>query len=291
MKYNLLIVHPFTPYEPGRFLEDALHNSGYRYTLYDHGVDFGLVNQQLYDAVLFIESPWKTPDPVVNIQKVRIPKLYWSVHGESRINFNVAKAHEYRADCVLLANSFHLTPHYGGIPCYPLPMAVDLKYFGFNRPLHERKYDISFIGSFKPPIYYGERNRLLDLIRNNFPGLRLYFKDGHYLEQMGQIYGNSKIVFNWNYMNILTVRPFEAMAGGAMLLTNHAHGIEMLGNNRVQYVIYRNDQDLINKINFYFARPDKLHKVATSGYQTVTSAHTYIHRVRELQRILNQFVK
>lgn len=291
MKYNLLLVHPFTPYEPGRFLEDALHNSGFQFTLFDHGIDFNLVNQTLYDAVLFIESPWKMPDPVLNIKKVKIPKFYWSVHGESRINFNVAKAREYRVDCVLLANSYHLTPQYGGTPCYPLPMAADLKYFGKNRPLHQRKYDISFIGSFKPPIYYGERNRLLELIQSNFPNLKLYFKDGLYLEQMGEVYGNSKMVFNWNYMNILTVRPFEGMASGALTLTNYAHGIEILGKNRLHYVIYRNDQDLINKINFYISNPEKLMKVATHGYQMIVSGHTYIHRVQEFHRILKMYVK
>jgi hypothetical protein len=291
MKRNLLIVHPFTPYEPGRFLEDALKAIGYRFTLYDHGVDFSRVNQGLYDAVLFIESPWRLPDPVSNIQLLKIPRFYWVVHGESRLTFNVQKAREYRANCVLLANSFHLTPNYGGTPCYPLPMGADLRFFTNNRPVIRRHYDVSFIGSFGPATFYGERNRLLQLIKASFPGKKIYYNDHIYLEQMGQIYGNSKIVFNWNYMNVLTVRPFEAMAGHALLLTNPANGLEMLGQNRVDYVIYRNDQDLINKIQFYLTNLDKLIKVTTNGYRKIITGHTYTHRARQFEEILKKYVR
>ena len=291
MKRNILIVHPFTPYEPGRFFEDALREIGFQFTLCDHGADFNTINQNLYDAVLFIESPWRLPDPVLNVQRVTIPKFYWVVHGESRLDFNIQKAREYQINYMLLANSYHLAPRYGGMLCYPLPMAVDLRYFApYNRPLVNRQYDISFIGSFAPATFYAERNRLLKLIQNSFPHLRLKFSQGLYLDQLGDVYGNSKIVFNWNYMNILTVRPFEAMAGGAVLLTNPANGIEYLGQNRLHYVMYRNDPDIINKINFYLANPSKSLKVMTNGYQMIASGHTYIHRAREFERILSTYV-
>ncbi|TCL60284.1 glycosyl transferase family 1 [Hydrogenispora ethanolica] len=292
MKRNILIVHPFTPYEPGRFFEDALRAIGFQYTLCDHGVDFNFINQNLYDAVLFIESPWKAPNPVLNIQKVRIPKFYWIVHGESRLDFNIQKSREYQINVMLLSNSYHLAPRYGGILCYPLPMAVDLRYFApYHRPLIKRSFDISFVGSFGPATFYAERNRLLKLIQTHFPNLRLKFSQGLYLDQLGSVYGNSKIVFNWNYMNIMTARPFEAMAGGALLLTNYANGIEYLGQNRLHYVIYRNDQDIINKINFYLTNPSKLLKVCTHGYQMIQSGHTYIHRAREFERILSKHVR
>ena len=290
MKKSLLVVHPYTDYEPGRFLEDGLRKIGFKLSLFTHGVDFNLVNQNMYDAVLFIESPWRLPDPVLNIHKVRIPRLYWVVHGESRIDFNVHKAREYRANYVLLANSTHLANRYGA-PCYPLPMAVNPVYFPGKLPLAYRPYDISFIGNVEPKVFYGERNALLEIIKHNFPQRNLYFKTGLYLERMGQIYGNSKIVFNWNYMNILTARPFEGMAAGALMLTNHAKGIEILGPNRWDYVVYRSPEDLIDKINFYLANLPKAQKVASNGYKRVLTQHTYEHRAQELELILKQFIK
>lgn len=286
LKKRLIIIHPYTFFDPGRFLEDALRKIGFEIALYDKTIDFGVINQGLFDAVLYIESPYRPQVQVSNPQKIRLPRFFWILHGESRLELNIRFIKEHRIDCVLLATSAHLAKSYQA-PFQLLPMAVEPALFPNRLPLSGRFFDISFVGASNH--LYRERDRLLELIKKTYPNLRLNFTSGVYLREMGEIYANSKIVFNWNYGNVLTMRLFEGMAAGAVMLTNQAHGIEMLGTNRRHYVIYRNPPDLIHKIDFYLANLSLSQLVASRGYQKVLGEHTYLHRARQLEGILQRY--
>lgn len=285
MKKSLLIIHPYVEFDPGRFLEDALRSIGFKIDLYTEYIDFNTINQNLYDVVLFIESPYRPAVKILNINRVKIPRLYWILHGESRLVYNLNFTRVNKIDYLLFATSLHLAKQYH-LPYQLFPMAVDPTNIPNRLPLAERKYDISFVGSFIK--IYQERNDLLNLIQQSFPQQRLRFETGVFLRKMGEIYADSRIVFNWNYGNVLTMRLFEGMAAGSLMLTNYAHNIELLGQNGRHYVIYDDPRDLINKIAFYLSNLGLTQEIAKNGYQKVMTEHTYIHRARLLERIILQ---
>ena len=285
VKKSLIVVHPYVNYDPGRFLEDALRSIGFRIDLFDRAVDFNLVRQGLYDAVLFIESPYRQAVRVMNVNRVKIPRLYWVLHGESRLAYNLKFTQLYRIDYLLLATSLHLAKQYR-LPYQLFPMAVEPGNIPNRLPLAERSKDISFVGSFSK--IYQERNDLLNLIQKTFPQRKICFKTDTYLKEMGEIYADSKIVFNWNYGNVLTMRLFEGMAAGSLMLTNYAHNIELLGQDGRHYVMYNGNDDLINKIDHYLTHLEQTQAIARAGYQKVLAEHTYLHRARLLERIIRQ---
>lgn len=289
MNQKLVIVHPFTPYSPGHFLQEALQEIGFEVSLFDQAVDFGEIDLCSYDGVLFIENAFKADlVQVSNIDKVKIPKLFWVFHGQTRFDMNYECCKMYQIDSLLLGNGFHLATKYG-TPLRFLPLAVAPRYFKNNLRLKKRMYDISFIGSYAPEELYHERNMLLEIIHRSCPRLKIHFSDEFNLAKMANVYANSKIVFNWNYDQYLTQRLFEGMGSGALMLTNSAQKIKLIGENRLHYVLYRHPADLIHKITFYLSHLTKAQEVADNGYKKIMSEHTYVHRALKIKKILEEY--
>ena len=92
-----------------------------------------------------------------------------------------------------------------------LPLACDP---GLHRP-HPgpKQLDLAFVGH----ELAGERARLLQLIRENFPD---HFIGQCYREQMARTYSSARIAFNRSVKNDINMRVFEALACGSLLLTN-----------------------------------------------------------------------
>lgn len=104
---------------------------------------------------------------------------------------------------------------------------------------------------------------------------------------MGAIYGRSKIVFNKSINGDLNMRVFEAMASGALLVTDRIdNGMEELFADGVHYVSYTTAGEAIAKIR-YFLRHDKERvAIARNGHALVLQHHTYLHRWKALQLLV-----
>lgn len=149
----------------------------------------------------------------------------------------------------------------------------------------ERAYDLGFVGTDggTPRKFY------LQALRERYPksfiGLASH-------ERMGEIYSRSRIGFNYcPTQDTLTMRCFEIMACGALLLLNevvgHTHR-EMGFAPGTHFVLYRSPAELLTQIEYFLTHESERRAIAEAGYQETAARHTYRHRVEEMCRVIGE---
>ena len=147
----------------------------------------------------------------------------------------------------------------------------------------ERVYDIGFVGSDGgvPRKFY------LQEIRERYPNS---FIGGADYREMGRIYSSSKIGFSFPIRaEYFTLRNYEIMAGGAMLLMKRLRddSAEKLGFvDRKHLVIFDGPEDLFRLIDYYLKHREEREEIAENGYRLAVEKHTYLHRAREIVDIV-----
>jgi spore maturation protein CgeB len=78
------------------------------------------------------------------------------------------------------------------------------------------------------------------------------------------------------------MRDFEVMATGTMLLTNWIPTIEEVFSNGNDLVLYRDEEEMVEKARFYIEHENEREEIAKTGYEKVIKNHTIIHRVEKM---------
>ncbi len=144
-----------------------------------------------------------------------------------------------------------------------------------------KQFDVCFIGH----INTRSREDALDRVFREFTN----FDYGQALfERVAERFGNSKICFNIAHNDDINMRNFEVMATGSFLLTNWIPTIEDLFEDGKHLVLYRNEEEMIEKTRYYLAHDDEREKIAAAGYEEVMKNHTIQNRV---DTILAEFMK
>ena len=81
-------------------------------------------------------------------------------------------------------------------------------------------------------------------------------------------------------------RNFEIPGCGGFLLTGDADNLSDYYKDGEEIVIFKNDQDMIEKIKYYLAHEDKRKKIANAGHKRTLKDHTYEERFREIFKIV-----
>jgi hypothetical protein len=101
---------------------------------------------------------------------------------------------------------------------------------------------------------------------------------------MGQVYSSSKIVFNKSIGGDVNMRVFEALAAGALLITDRiGNGLDHLLTEGVHYVGYDTVEEAVEQIDRYLADEPARARIADAGQALLQTRHTYDVR---LERIL-----
>ena len=103
--------------------------------------------------------------------------------------------------------------------------------------------------------------------------------------QMREIYGRTRIGFNYAIAQDVNMRVFETLAAGACLVTNALAGddLERLGlRDREHLVLYRRPAELFPAIDHYLAHDEERQRIGRAGQALVLARHTYVHRMRQL---------
>lgn len=157
-----------------------------------------------------------------------------------------------------------------------LPYACDTEVFrDLGTP---RDLDVAFIGQRHGP---GEsRNALLSRISSRWK----VSEDRYYLQkEIPEVYSRSKIVLNLPVARDLNFRFFEALSCGALLLTERErNGQEELFQEGVHYVAYGNEQELLEKVEFYLEHDAERERIAKAGWEEVRKKHRLDQRVEFL---------
>jgi spore maturation protein CgeB len=147
----------------------------------------------------------------------------------------------------------------------------------------ERTYDIGFVGTDggTPRKFY------LQALRERYPKSYLWLAPH---ERMHTIYSRAKIGFNYcPTQDTLTMRCFEIMACGALLMLNDVPGNthEAMGMRPgTHFVSYRSPSELVSLIDYYLAHEEERRRLAEAGYRETLAHHTYVHRIRRLGAII-----
>ncbi len=205
-----------------------------------------------------------------------IPRIAYFIDTHFALDLRIELAKHF--DFTFLAQRTHIPAFVNaGIPNVAwLPLACSPELHKVD-PV-ERTVDVAFVGAV-PDDPNDRRRKLLDAVEARFP---VAVVGRYWPEEMARIYANSKIVINMSVDRDINMRVFEALASGAMLITDEADGLEELFDDGTHLVIYRNDNDLIGLIERYLAGNAARERIAREGRTLVYAKHTYQHRMRQM---------
>lgn len=146
-------------------------------------------------------------------------------------------------------------------------------------PSPSRTIDVGFVGQL------GQRGtRRFQILSTVLPKFKSNdYKRYYSPRDMAQVYGQSKIVFNVAINGDLNMRFFEALASGALLVTDRIeNGLGELFQEGIHYVGYTTAEEAIEKIQYYLVHNADRERIACHGQQKAFELHTYRHRWLEM---------
>ncbi|RME59876.1 MAG: glycosyltransferase family 1 protein [Candidatus Dadabacteria bacterium] len=146
-------------------------------------------------------------------------------------------------------------------------------------PLEEKTYKTVFVGTL---------NKTLNPERLNFfsqlqQKVDIFVTQGNYRE----IYPRSHIVVNQTVKGDLNYRVFEALAAGALLITERTgNGLLELFSEKKHLVTYEknNVEEAAEKIRYYLNNFAQKEEIAKKGYEEVKQKHLAEHRAYDILR-------
>ncbi|MCF6287381.1 MAG: glycosyltransferase, partial [Candidatus Hydrogenedentes bacterium] len=156
---------------------------------------------------------------------------------------------------------------------------------GCSPELHTAKrgalnYDVAFVGSVASTSG-NNRQHFITRVKEAFPN---HFVEQCWPHEMAAAYTRSRIVVNRCLNNDVNMRVFEAMAAGALLITDDADGLDELFENGRDLIVYHNDDEAIALIEHYLADDEARERIARAGRERVLKEHTYACRIQTMLR-------
>lgn len=168
---------------------------------------------------------------------------------------------------------------------YCLPYAGPLVTTGTG----EKKYDVVFIGTFNKTReclfdnldqlnlkIWGDKRWRKSKLKNNYMGKWLNFNE------MMRVLKDSKIVLNSHQNRVLNMRVYEATAAGTLLITDYSPDLPLMYKIGSEVVVYRNKNDLYEKVKYYLERDIQREKIANAGLIRVKKDHNYTNRLQKM---------
>lgn len=277
-------IHLFShsaPHTTARYFFDAIQNSGYPVKYWTTSPDLCLIDD---DDVFFFIDP--APDWPIGLEKLQCLTVAYLIDVHQDLNLRIAQSNFF--DKIYIAQKDYIEYFDNNIQSQltwlPLACAPNI----YSNTTLQREIDISFIGNFGAIGSF--RNSTLTMLKNYFPN---FITDKFILpDEMVGIYQKSKIVFNISVNGDLNMRFFEALASGALLITDRINnGLNGLFKENIHYVGYASAEEAFEKIKFYLQHEKERLLIAKSGFDLARSMHTYEERWGEISSDidLNQY--
>lgn len=276
---KVVIIYRRSERTPGRYLQAAMERQGID-VIHSETIDWSAV-ERTTDAVVVVESP--LPPMAVSGTNPGIPIVYWVHHGEHHLEANVRLQRHYGAHAVALAHSWHLAFRFHGL-VERLPFAVAPELFPADFKAHvERRWDVGFVGSPSDGDRYSRREELLERARGQLGPTRVESRSDISPEEMAKLYLDSRIVIDDGAGRHLpvTMRVFEALGAGALLVTNPGPGLSQLMDEGAHYVADGDADDIATLAS-------SSETVARAGHEAAWQNHTYDRRVEDVSAIVTR---
>ena len=280
---QVVIAYRNTRYNPGRYLQAALERSDLLVHQRDR-IDWTTISPTTR-TVIVVESPLPALEVIGN--NPGIPVIFWAHHGEHHIDTNVRLQRRYGANLVVLAHSWHLAHRFlGTVDRMPFGVSSELFTTDFFNPHAERRWDVGFVGSTSTDERYAARDSVVAELIERLGADRITQKSGISPERMAKVYLESRVVIDDGASRHLpiTMRVFEGMGAGSMLVTNEAPGMEIVFERNVQYLPAATD--VADQVVEALDRDTE--SIALEGHREAWRSHTYDTRVAELLELLGE---
>lgn len=278
---RIALVHRLTPTTPARYLASALRRAGVEVTQGGAELD---VEEGRFDAIVVVESP--LPPPALRGERGETLLLFWVHHGEHHLGANLRLVDRLRPDAILLAHSWHLA-HRFPVPVHRFPFGVPLELLPEQpAPWRERRWDVAMVGTGMRGEggRYDLRTSVVTQLDREL-GDRACFPGRVTPEELVAIYADSRVVINdgGNRHFPVTMRVFEAVGAGSLLVTEDQPGTDIL-LPRSDYRIIQ-PETIADQIRALQADSSSAES-ARHGRQYAMERHTYDHRVDQLVEIV-----
>jgi GT2 family glycosyltransferase/2-polyprenyl-3-methyl-5-hydroxy-6-metoxy-1,4-benzoquinol methylase/tetratricopeptide (TPR) repeat protein len=209
------------------------------------------------------------------------PSAYWAIDTHVDLAWAVEKSRTFDWVFAAQKDGAEALEHAGVAKVEWLPLACD-------PAIHGRQdvpvvYDVAFVGN----VFPGPREELLNVIRREFPQS---FIGRAYFEEMARVYSQARIAFNRSVANDVNMRVFEAMASGALLLTNDLseNGLPELFRPGIEIVTYRDAAEMVERIRYFLEHEDQRREIGEAGRITVVERHTYRRRMERVLEVCEE---
>ena len=246
-----------------------------------------IIRNRTFNLMSILEDQNFTPDLLIYVEgghdyifpedlgEINFPTAWWGIdtHNNYNQHFLISRIFDHS---LIAQKSFATKLSQDGIRSVTwFPLA----YPASKMPTlnNNKKYDVSYVGSLNWDLY-PERKKIFEMVNTKID--RFYF-DTASPEDMFNIYSSSKIVINHSLKNDINMRIFESMGAGAFLLTNpiQDNGLEEIIKIGRDFDIYKNLDDLSDKIDFYLQNDGAREEAAKYGQDKILNNHTYNNRV------------
>lgn len=109
--------------------------------------------------------------------------------------------------------------------------------------------------------------------------------DDAYFRHFREVAINLNLV-SGNAESGLNMRHFEITAAGGFMLCYDQPELHELFTPGRECAVFHDERDLLEKIDYYLARPEERAEIAAAGQRRSLSQHLYSHRLRSLLRIV-----
>ena len=148
----------------------------------------------------------------------------------------------------------------------------------FYNPNMKRDIDVSFVGTMKD---HPDRHAGISALRAN--GIEVFQSGGHEenrlsIDEYALVYKRSKIALNFCYHPNGRVQVkghvFEATLCGAMLMEADNPDTAKLFEPMVDYVPFKDEKDLVDKVKYYLAHDAEREEIAANGHKKVNEKYS-----------------
>lgn len=105
-------------------------------------------------------------------------------------------------------------------------------------------------------------------------------------EDMAKVLNRSKISINFskgaNGEPQIKMRPFEIAASNTMPLCEYVEGIEKYYKIGKEIVVFRNEKELKEKIDYYLTHHTEREEIAKAAYDRTMKEHTWRNRFESI---------
>jgi spore maturation protein CgeB len=285
-----------------------------------HELDLIRLNKKLLSLVnkfkpdIFLEAGGHRilPLTIKRMRKKRIKTILWTI--DSPIDFEPIIESAPYYDFVFCGGSeaYEILKNYNIKNLYWLPFACDPE---IHRPVslteEERKKfssDIVFVGTINPHLYPWRVEVLEKISDFNLsvwgPGAEYVPKNSPLKPLIKgketspfiwrKIYSAAKIVICIHYKDPqgkipcyqASPRVYEVLACRKLLIVDGQKDVKRLFKDGKHLLIFRDIEDLREKIKYFLTHSQEREKIAYQGYREVIEKHTYYYRIREMLKVL-----